>query len=172
MGDTASTASARCHLTSELCGGELEKGRFRLRSRLGPLRRRIRPQRGVEVMGLDFASDMARRSPEAAGVADRRRFASGVNCITLKSASAFDFLTIPVARFLQGMRSVARVHWVLSFPIRWMSRLLTRRLGVNDCPVLFYGERQVQGLLGDSGWGKANLPRLSRDYSGTQHAPV
>lgn len=165
----------RFHLAVELCGQVAEKRV--LDAGCGSGRYCVEfARRGAQVTGVDFAPhmvEMARQAADRAGVAGQCRlvaadFLSWSDpdhfdiCLGI---GFFDYIANP-GPFLEKLRHLTREQAVFSFPIRWTARSLTRwiRLNLNRCPVHFYTESQVRGLLGEAGWGGIALYRLSRDY--------
>ncbi len=133
-------------------------------------------RRGAEVVGLDFAPamvEMAQAAATEAGVADRCRF-EAVDFLEWCAPHHFDIClgigffdyTADPRQFLAKMAAVTQERGIFSFPMRWRLRTPTRwlRLTLRGCPVFFYDERQVKTLISDSGWGGAEVKRLSRDY--------
>lgn len=165
----------RFRLTFELCGDMA--GKRVLDVGCGSGRYAVEcARRGAEVVGVDFAPAMiamAGQAAAAAGVAGRCRFVAGDFlqwgdpdhfdlCLAL---GFFDYTPAPEA-FMRRIRELSREQVVFSFPIRWTIRSLSRwlRLRLARCPVYFYREPQVRRLLAATGWQRAALHRLSRDY--------
>ena len=165
----------RFQLTFELCGEVA--GKRVLDIGCGSGRYAVEfARRGAEVIGLDFAPamvEMARQRAVAAGVGERCCFVNGDFldwrephrfdiCLAI---GFFDYVETP-GDVIEKIHLITEDQAVLSFPIRWTLRSLTRwmRLNLNRCPVYFYDETQVAQLLETTGWNSFAFHRLSRDY--------
>ncbi len=134
-------------------------------------------QRGAaEAVGVDFASEMvgrARQSAEAAGVAERCKFAGGDFLTTAIDGSFqacvaigyFEYLRQPIPH-LQRMAELTRGDIVASFPKRYTVRTLPRALRYRrrGCFLRFYTEGSVQALAEAAGFPDAQVYSVSRDY--------
>lgn len=133
-------------------------------------------RRGADVTGIDLAGsmvEMSRQAAQEAEIEDRCRFevadlfgwcAPHHFDISL-GIGFFDYIADP-AHMLARMRAVTGGRGIFSFPIRWRLRTPTRwlRLRLRRCPVFFYDQPQVEGLLAEAGWEDVQITQLSRDY--------
>lgn len=130
----------------------------------------------AEVIGLDHAENMlvlARRWAVAAKVDRQCRFVHS-DFMDYRATAPFDFaLAIGVfdyvmepTAFLRKVRETVREAFIASFPVRWHWLTPQRkvRYALRRCPIRFYSERQVRGLLGESGLVPIEFSRMDRDY--------
>ena len=120
-------------------------------------------EKGASVMGLDPAPNMielAREHCAERGVAERceyvvsdvRSWETDRRFDVVLGIGLFDYLTEPLAE-LTRMVGLADRRVVLSFPRRWTWRAPVRkiRLGLQGCPVFFYGRQRVRDLVREAG---------------------
>lgn len=135
--------------------------------------------RGASVTGVDFSSEMlelARKAAQQQGVVDRCRWIQG-DFLGLTNLGGefdvslaigfFDYISNPEP-ILQRMAALTQGILYLSFPKRWTTRTIPRklRLALNGCYVRFYTRDEIEILIRRLGRKSVSMQIISvnRDF--------
>lgn len=135
--------------------------------------------RGASVTGVDFSSEMlelARKAAQQQGVVDRCRWIQGDFLGLTNLGDGFD-VSLAIGFFdytsnpepiLERMAALTQGILYLSFPKRWTTRTIPRklRLTLNGCYVRFYTRDEIETLIGKLGRKPASSQVISvnRDF--------
>ncbi|MFH1655620.1 MAG: class I SAM-dependent methyltransferase [Candidatus Omnitrophota bacterium] len=130
----------------------------------------------AKVVGIDFSEEMLEKAQALAMENRVRDVCQFINSEFLRyefeekfdiclGIGLFDYIQNPLPT-LQKFRGLCLEKAILSFPGKWKTRNIVRkiRLRILKCPVYFYTRKQLERLLKESGFNTFEIKNVDRDY--------